>query len=132
MDPIMLIFLVLIFGMLILMMNRNRKQQREQTELRRSIAAGDEVMTSSGMYGTVTAVDGNVVTIESTPGNTSRWFLPAIAKKVDPATEYATADADAEPETPAEVSDESSDTSTPDGFLSEDQVRRTYRDENKD
>src|SRR5690625_121165 len=131
MDPIMLIFLVLIVGMLNLMMNRNRKQQREQTELRRSIAAGDEVMSSSGMYGTVTAVDGNVVTIESTPGNTSRWFLPAIAKKLDPATEYAAAADDAAaPETTADAGDESTDASTPDGFLSEDQVRRTYRDEN--
>jgi len=132
MDPIMLIFLVLIFGMLILMMNRNRKQQREQTELRRSIAAGDEVMTSSGMYGTVTAVDGNVVTIESTPGNASRWFLPAIAKKVDPATEYASStDAAVQTET-TEPEEGTTGTSTPDGFLSDDQVRRPYRDENKD
>lgn len=129
MDPVVLIFLVVIFGMLFLMMNRNRKQQRQQAELRNSLAPGDEVMTSSGMYGTVTSVDGNVVTIESTPGHATRWLIAAIGKKVDPATEYASDDTPvADDEEPG--SDEGgSSTSTPDGFLSEDQVRRPYRDD---
>lgn len=134
MDPVMLIFLVVIFGLLLLMMNKNRKRQRDDLEMRRSLSVGDEVMTSSGMYGTVTSVDGNVVTIESTPGVPSRWYLPAIGKKVDPATEYASAD-DETTGSDAGITDSEAGgtgTSTPDGFLSEDQVRRPYRDDKQD
>ncbi len=147
--------LVVIFGLLFLMMNRNRKQQREAAELRNSIEVGDEVMTGAGMYGTVTSVDGQVITIESTPGVASRWFRPAIAKKVDPAVEYATdddavpaaaadsitPDSPSEAETSASASDasagsseggsSSSGTTTNDGFLSQDQLRRPYRDDKK-
>ena len=36
------------------------------------------------MYGTVVAVDGDVVTLETAPGVTSRWLKPAIAKLVEP------------------------------------------------
>jgi|SRR5699024_6018489 len=131
MDPVMLIFLVVIFGMLFLMMSRNRKQQRQTTEMRQSLAVGDEVMTSSGMYGTVTALEGNVVTIESVPGQPTRWFLHAIGKKVDPATEYATGEEPSEElESGTGSADDSS--SAPDGFLSEEQMRRPYRDDKKD
>lgn len=135
MDPVMLIFLVAIFGLLLFMMNKNRKRQREVTDMRTSLAVGQEVMTSSGMYGTVIAVEGNVVTIESTPGSTSKWFIQAIGKKVDPAVEYAVPDDEdtiSDTEESAESSSGDSGTSTPDGFLSEDQVRRPYRDEKKD
>ena len=132
MDPVMLIFLVAIFGLLLFMMNKNRKRQREMMDMRSSLAVGEEVMTSSGMYGTVTAVEGNVVTIESTPGSTSKWFVQAIGKRVDPAVEYAVPGEDADEAEDADETTTDSGTSTPDGFLSEDQVRRPYRDEKKD
>ena len=132
MDPVMLIFLVAIFGLLLFMMNKNRKRQREMMDMRSSLAVGEEVMTSSGMYGTVTAVEGNVVTIESTPGSTSKWFVQAIGKRVDPAVEYAVPGEDADEAEDAAETTTDSGTSTPDGFLSEDQVRRPYRDEKTD
>lgn len=132
MDPIMLIFLLAIFGLLFFMMNKNRKRQREVTDMRTNLEVGQEVMTSSGLYGTVTAVEGNVVTIESTPGNPSRWFIQAIGKKVDPAVEYAVPDTETTVDDTPEAITGDSDDSTPDGFLSEDQVRRPYRDDKQD
>lgn len=131
MDPVFLIFLVLIFGLLFLMMSRGRKQQREAAKVRSSLEVGDEIMTGSGLYGTITAIDGDVITVESTPGVPTRWYRPAIGKKVDPATEYATADEDAE-EIGEIESESTEDSSTPDGFLSKDQVRRPYREGKSD
>ena len=131
MDPVFLIFLVLIFGLLFLMMSRGRKQQREAAKLRSSLEVGDEIMTGSGLYGTITAIDGDVVTVESTPGVPTRWYRPAISKKVDPSTEYASGEED-DDEAPEIESQASEGTSTPDGFLSEDQVRRPYREGKSD
>ena len=84
MDLPFLIILVLAFGALWFMSSRTRKQQREAADFRANLTVGDEVMTGSGLFGTVTAVDGDVVTLESTPGNETRWLRAAIARKVDP------------------------------------------------
>lgn len=130
MDPVFLIFLVLIFGLLFLMMNRGRKQQREAAKVRSNLEVGDEIMTGSGLYGTITAIDGDVITVESTPGVPTRWYRPAIGKKVDPLVEYASGDDDDEVSEPEP--DASDGSSTPDGFLSDDQVRRPYRDGKSD
>ncbi|QGQ19395.1 preprotein translocase subunit YajC [Cellulomonas sp. JZ18] len=84
MDYSFLVILLVAFAALWFMSSRTRKQQREMMDLRNTLQVGDEVMTGSGLFGTVTAVDGDVVTLESTPGSQTRWLKAAIARKVDP------------------------------------------------
>jgi preprotein translocase subunit YajC len=84
MDPSFLIILVLAFGAMWLMSSRTRKQQKEAANFRANLAPGQDVMTGSGLFGTIVAVEGDVVTIETSPGVTSRWLRAAVAKLVEP------------------------------------------------
>ncbi|KQY25654.1 preprotein translocase subunit YajC [Cellulomonas sp. Root485] len=69
------------------MSSRTRKQQRVAQEFRNNLVPGDEVMTASGLLGTVVAVEDDVITLESSPGAHTRWIRAAIAKKIDPPVE---------------------------------------------
>lgn len=86
MDISFILILALAAGAMFLMTSRTRKQQREAQNFRANLAPGQEVMTGSGMFGTIVDVDeeADVITIESTPGNQSRWLRAAIAKLVEP------------------------------------------------
>ena len=92
MDYSFLIILVIGIGAMWLLSSRQRKAQREQLSFRDSLQPGQQVMTGSGMYGTVVSVDGDEVTLESTPGNESRWIKAAIARLVEPPVEETEAD----------------------------------------
>ena len=87
MDYSFLIILALGLGAMFLLSSRQRKAQRQQLSFRDSLEPGQEVMTGSGMYGTVVEVEDDVVTLESTPGNRSRWVKAAIARLVEPPVE---------------------------------------------
>lgn len=82
-DPSLLIFGVLIVLML-LVLQRGSRQRRELAQVQQRLAPGVEVMMASGMFGTVTAVEDQVVTIESAPGQASRWDRRAVAKILTP------------------------------------------------
>jgi preprotein translocase subunit YajC len=81
--------MLLLFGLLGLMMffmsRRQRRAQEQQRSLQNSLAVGDRVMTTSGMYGTVTDVDDDAsITIEIAPGVETEWLRAAIREKVGP------------------------------------------------
>jgi preprotein translocase subunit YajC len=96
-DPTFLIILVIGLGAMWLLSSRQRKAQREQLSFRDNLQPGQRVMTGSGMYGTVVEVDGDEVTLESTPGNESVWIKAAIARLVEPPVDEETeVDEDAE------------------------------------
>ena len=80
----LLIIMAIALGALWLMSSRTRKQQRAAQEFRNNLEAGDEVMTASGLLGTVVAVEDDVITLESSPGAHTRWIRAAIAKKIEP------------------------------------------------
>jgi len=89
MDISFILILALAAGAMFLMTSRTRKQQRQAQSFRANLAPGQEVMTGSGMFGTIVDVDeeADIVTVESTPGNQSRWLRAAIAKLVEPPVE---------------------------------------------
>ena len=63
------IILFAALAVLILFMFRNNKKRKQQAEeLQGSIAVGANVMLTSGIYGRITAIDGDKLVIESTPG----------------------------------------------------------------
>jgi preprotein translocase subunit YajC len=79
------IFILLLAAVAMVFMTRSsRKRQKEAMSFRDNLAVGQEVMTGSGYFGTIVAVEDDAITLETTPGNTSRWLRAAIAKTVDP------------------------------------------------
>ncbi len=85
-DPLIIILVIGVAAMWF-MSRRARKQQQAAASFRDNLQPGQEVMTGSGLFGTVVGVEGDVVTLESTPGTETRWLKAAIAKVVEPPVE---------------------------------------------
>jgi len=77
-----LVFLLLMVALLIFMFSRTRKQQRAQQEMQSGVGPGAEVMTTSGTFGRVVSIDGDVVTLEIAPGVQTRWTRRAVSRVV--------------------------------------------------
>lgn len=97
-QTIVWIILIGLLGVMWYMSSRSRKTQQKAVEFRNNLKPGDEVMTHSGLLGTVVEVDGDTITLESLPGSQSRWIRAAIAKLIEPTAEVADADDDADDE----------------------------------
>ena len=75
-----LLLLVLLVGMFALQQRaRNRMAMRTQ-QLQDSLTVGTEVMTTSGLYGTIAALDEQTVDLEVAPDVVVRWARAAIAE----------------------------------------------------
>lgn len=78
--------IVLLFGVMYFMMIRpQQKRRREAERMQSAIGPGDEIVTIGGLYGTVTSVDDETVTLEVAPGVHTRYARPAVARVVNPA-----------------------------------------------
>lgn len=112
-DPSMLVIVALALGAMWLMTSRTRKQQRKAGDFRANLEVDQEVMTGSGYFGTIVDIDGDTITLESTPGTQSRWIRAAIAKVVEPVEdedEYDDEDAeDLDDEVTDDVADDVTD-----------------------
>ena len=97
------LLLVLVLAVPLVMSTRKqKKQQQVQQELQNSLAPGDRVMTTSGLYGTVADASGDTtIDIEIAPGVVTTWLRLAVREKVEPVVETEEDSAD-EAETPAE------------------------------
>src|ERR1051326_6489510 len=61
---------------------RQQLQQQQAAQMRSNLGEGDEIVTHSGLYGTVVAIDVESVTLEISPGVTARYAREAIAKVI--------------------------------------------------
>lgn len=97
------LLLVLVLAVPLVMSSRKqKKQQAAQQELMSSLAPGDRVMTTSGLYGTVADASGDTtIDIEIAPGVVTTWLRIAVREKVEPVVETDEDSAD-EAEAPAE------------------------------
>jgi preprotein translocase subunit YajC len=77
----LLIFLLplLLIGWMIF---TQRKRQKDIASLQGSLEVGDEVCTTSGLFGRVTALDASSVSLEISPGVVVRYDRRAIGTKV--------------------------------------------------
>jgi preprotein translocase subunit YajC len=97
--PLLFIAIAVIFLLVLPMRQRNRALQRAQ-QLQASLVPGTEVMTTSGLFGTVAEVGDDTVDLEISPGVTVRWAKAAIAEiKTAAVAEPGATAADAEPDT---------------------------------
>lgn len=91
-DPLSIMMLVVVALLIFLMFRNNRKRQKMMEEMRQGIVVGAEVMTQSGIYGTIEEIDTeeNRVIIESA-GSTIEVHLQAVSQVVTPVEDAATA-----------------------------------------
>jgi preprotein translocase subunit YajC len=71
-----LLLLVVVFWFLILLPNRRRAQAASR--LQSSLAVGQQVMTQSGLIGTIVSLTDDQVSLQIAPGVTTEWVRPAI------------------------------------------------------
>jgi preprotein translocase subunit YajC len=78
-----LVLFALMGGIFYLLLIRpQQRQRRAQRALVESIDVGDEVITMSGIFGTVRAVDDESVTLEVAPGVQMKLLKGAVARKL--------------------------------------------------
>jgi preprotein translocase subunit YajC len=58
-----------------------RRRQRQMQQMQSELEVGDEVMTSTGLYGTIAGMNETVVTLEVAPGVQVQWDRRAIVKR---------------------------------------------------
>jgi preprotein translocase subunit YajC len=77
--PLLFIAVAVIFVLVLPMRQRNRALQQAR-QLQDSLGVGTEVMTTSGLFGTVTALADDTVELEIAPGVVVTWAKAAIAE----------------------------------------------------
>ncbi|MET8008034.1 preprotein translocase subunit YajC [Nonomuraea glycinis] len=80
-----LILLVVVFYFLLI--RPQRKRQQEALKMQNSLAPGASVMTTTGLFATVVAVENEDVILEVAPGVETRWVKAAIGRVVTPGDE---------------------------------------------
>lgn len=93
--------LLVLLALFAFTMSQNKKRQRAAAALAASLAPGVSVLTAGGIFGTVTSIDGDVVSIEIAPGTVIRMTKAAIGRVIDTPNASEPAALEAEP---AEVS----------------------------
>lgn len=73
------------FLLLLWMFFTQRNRSKQVQTLQSSLQVGDEVVTSSGLYGTITALDEKVATLDVGNGATLRFDRRAIGMRQDAA-----------------------------------------------
>ena len=100
MGPIIVLAVTFLLMWVLFILPQQRRVRAHQALLTR-LQVGDEVMTTSGLYGTVTALDDDVASLEIAPGTTVRLARGAIARRLSEEASDAEAAADTAPARPS-------------------------------
>lgn len=76
-----LLILALPFLLLVFMMVTQRRRAQQIQAMQASLAVGEEVVTTSGLYGTIVALDDRSVTLDAGNGVRLRWDRRAIGMR---------------------------------------------------
>jgi preprotein translocase subunit YajC len=75
----LIVIAVLLLGMLLFARRNRERQAAQQVQLRERITFGTEVMTTSGLYGTVVGLNPDeTVQLSIAPGIEVKWALAAL------------------------------------------------------
>ncbi len=77
-----------------LMIRPAQRRQRELRTMQSSLAVGDEVMLTSGIYGVLRSLDDERISVELAPGVVVEVIRGAVGQKVSPRPESATSEPD--------------------------------------
>ncbi len=106
MGPEILILFAVLIGFMFFSSRKARKTQQQKASFQAELEAGQEVLTASGLLGTVVSVDGDIVTLEHAPGSVTTWVRAAIARAYEPPVEYDDESDDAEESATADADDD--------------------------
>lgn len=76
--PLLLVFFIFYF----ILIRPQQKKSKEHREMLEKLKKNDEVITSGGLYGKITALSDNVVTLEVAPNVRVRVHRPQISALV--------------------------------------------------
>lgn len=76
-----LLILALPFLLLVFMMFTQRRRSQQIQAMQASLAVGEEVVTTSGLYGTIVALDDTSVTLDAGNGVQLRWDRRAVGMR---------------------------------------------------
>jgi preprotein translocase subunit YajC len=93
--------IVLLAVMYVVMIRPQRAKQRAQQTQLQSAGVGEDILTSGGIYGTITQIDGDDIVVEIADGVTIHMTRRAIAAVLPPEEEESE-----EVETTAEAEDD--------------------------
>jgi preprotein translocase subunit YajC len=98
-NPIAQFLPILFIGgiMYFLLIRPQQRRRKEAMQLISQIAEGDEVITTGGIYGFISAIDGDVMWLDIAEGVEIRVHRSSIARKIDPAKEPAGGEPSADP-----------------------------------
>jgi preprotein translocase subunit YajC len=82
-NAFLLIF-VSIGLMWLLLIRPQQRRLREHQQLVASLEVGADILTQGGLYGTVTAIDGDIADLEVAPGVVVRVAKASVAVLVEP------------------------------------------------
>jgi preprotein translocase subunit YajC len=85
-DPLTIGLFALLAVVIIFMWRNSRKRRAEAEELQTKMVPGAEVMTQTGIFGTLVSIDEdtNQAIIETTPGTKLRVHRQVLARVVEP------------------------------------------------
>ena len=101
MDAGLLVIVALFVLFWLLLIRPQRRRQRDQEEMIANLRVGDEIVTAGGLYGDITAIEGDEVHVEIAEGVEVRVARRAVAGVMPDDDED---DADDDVEEPAEAS----------------------------
>lgn len=89
----LVILVLLMVGFYFLAIRPGRRRMQQMQAVQAGLAPGRDVVTTAGLYGTVTAVDeaGGTVTLAIAPGVEARFARGAVLKVVDEPAETTAA-----------------------------------------
>jgi preprotein translocase subunit YajC len=99
--PAYLLIFVTVGLMWLLLIRPQQRRLREHQRLVASLEAGAAVLTQGGLYGTITAIDGDVAELEVAPGVVVRVAKASVAVLVEPRR----------PDTPSDIDNQDDDES---------------------
>jgi preprotein translocase subunit YajC len=90
-------FVLIAVAMYFLLIRPQRRRMQDQRALANAVQEGDEVMTTAGVYGFVTAIEDDIIWLEIAEGVDIRIARAAVSRRITPV------------EAPAAATDVSSD-----------------------
>src|SRR3990170_3901195 len=99
-NPIVAFLPLLLMGVVFyfLLIRPQNQRRRAQMQMQSDIEVGDEIVTTAGIYGTITDIDDDfgIVAVEVAPNTTIRMARAAIAQRLVDDEEFVDEDEDVE------------------------------------
>ncbi len=97
-NPIVAFLPLLLMGVVFyfLLIRPQNQRRRAQLEMQSDVEVGDEIVTTAGIYGTITDIDDDygIVTVEVAPNTDIRMARAAIAQRLVDDDEFVDEDED--------------------------------------